>query len=427
MSNTVRRTTEEERLRLALSEREAELKLLLETSQALSMEMDITRLLQIIADKVRNFSHCRSVLIPILNPECTEYIYRAGSGDNVGEIVGQSLPIEYGVCGWVWRNKQPWWNGVIHQLPEEERLRWENQAHNQVMVPLIGKKHFLGGIACMNKIDGTAFNQRDLELLMLFANQAAIAVENAMLYAELQELNSSLEKRVEQRTSELQELYREMEAFSYSVSHDLRAPLRSISGFSQAVVEDYSQQLPPEGRDYLLRVSSSAEKMQKLIEALLKMSRLRNRPVNKQTLNLSEMALEFVEELRNQYPDETIHLTLRGDVAAQGDPELLRIVLFNLLSNAVKFSSQQPVTKIEFGIREQPAEWVYFVRDNGIGFDMAHAEHLFTPFQRLHSDSQFEGTGIGLATVARIIQRHGGRIWADSAPGEGACFYFTLP
>ncbi|NIQ09696.1 MAG: GAF domain-containing protein, partial [Gammaproteobacteria bacterium] len=185
------------------------------------------------------------VLIPLLNKECSEYTYRAGSGEYTDEIIGETLPVDYGVFGWVWRNKRPWWNATIENLAEAEHLLWENQANNLVMVPLIGKKHFLGGITCINKTDGTAFTQRDLDLLMLFANQAAIAVENAMLYAELQELNNSLEKRVEQRTAELQQLNREMEGFSYSVSHDLRAPLRSILGFSEAIREDFGEFLPP--------------------------------------------------------------------------------------------------------------------------------------------------------------------------------------
>lgn len=426
MLNTVKKTTEEEQLRLDLAEREAELKLLLEVSQALSMEFDISQLLQIIADRVRTFTHTRTVLIPILNKECNEYRYRAGSGEYVDEIVGETLPINYGVCGWVWHNKRPWWNGVIETLPETERLLWENQANNLVMVPLIGKKHFLGGITCMNKTDGTAFTQRDLDLLMLFANQAAIAVENAMLYAELQELNNSLEKRVEQRTVELQQLNREMEGFNYSVSHDLRAPLRSILGFSAAIREDFGEILPPEANNYFQRISHSAEKMQNLIEALLKLAHLRRSPINKEYFDLSDMVLDIVEELRGQYPDLTINLSINKGIFALGDPVLIRIVLDNLLSNAVKFSRLQQPLQIEFGSREESHEQVYFVCDNGVGFDMSNAEHLFTPFHRLHAGSQFEGTGIGLATVAQIVQRHGGRIWAESALNQGSCFYFTL-
>ncbi|MDR9437487.1 MAG: ATP-binding protein [Thiohalophilus sp.] len=414
-------------LRQALAEREAELDLLLETSQVLSMELDVDRLLQVIADKARAITHTRSVLIPILNTECTEYTYRAVSGEYRDEILGETLPLDTGICGWIWRNKQPWWQETLRQLPPEERLRWEQANENLMMVPLIGKKRFLGGIACMDKQDGSDFSRRDLDLLMLFANQAAIATENAMLYADRQELNNSLERRVAERTAELQQLNEEMEAFSYSVSHDLRAPLRAILGYSEALLEEATSTLPPAAMNYLQRIAHSAENMQALINALLELARLRHNPLHWRHVDLGLMSRELLEELQAQYPDTPIDLIVDEEITVSGDPQLLRIVMQNLLANAVKFSRDRQSVRIRVGCHREAGEMLCHVEDNGIGFDASSAERLFQPFQRLHAGDRFEGTGIGLATVARIIQRHGGRIHAESSPGEGACFIFSLP
>lgn len=414
-------------LRQALAEREAELDLLLETSQVLSMELDVDRLLRIIADKARAITHTRSVLIPILNTECTEYTYRAVSGEYRDEILGETLPLDTGICGWIWRNKQPWWQETLRQLPPEERLRWEQANDNLMMVPLIGKKRFLGGIACMDKQDSSNFDRRDLDLLMLFANQAAIATENAMLYAERQELNNSLERRVAERTAQLQQLNEEMETFSYSVSHDLRAPLRAILGFSEALLEEAGSNMPPAAMDYLQRIAHSAQNMQALINALLELARLRHNPLHWRQLDLGQMSRELIEEIQTQYPDTLIDLVIDGEINVSGDPRLLRIVMQNLLANAVKFSRGCQPVRIRIGCHREGREMVCHVADNGIGFDAASAERLFQPFQRLHAADHYEGTGIGLATVARIIQRHGGHIHAESSPGEGACFIFGLP
>ncbi len=414
-------------LRQTLAEREAELDLLLESSQVLSMEFDVDRLLQIIADKARAITHTHSVLIPILNIECTEYTYRAVSGEYRDEILGETLPLDSGICGWIWRNKQPWWQETVRQLPPEERLRWEQANNNLMMVPLIGKKRFLGGIACMDKQDGNEFNRRDLDLLMLFANQAAIATENAMLYAERQELNNSLERRVAERTAELQQLNEEMETFSYSVSHDLRAPLRAILGFSDALLEEANSTLPPAAMDYLQRIARSAENMQTLINALLELARLRHNPLQWRYVDLGLLSRELLEELQAQYPDIPVDLILDEGMSVAGDPQLLRVVMQNLLTNAVKFSRDRQPARIWVGCYREAGEMICHVADNGIGFDAASAERLFQPFQRLHSEDRFEGMGIGLATVARIIQRHGGRIQAKSSPGEGARFIFSLP
>jgi signal transduction histidine kinase len=233
--------------------------------------------------------------------------------------------------------------------------------------------------------------------------------------------------RLQNRTEELQTLNREMEAFNYSVSHDLRAPLRGIDGFSQALQEDYAEHLDDAGRDYLQRVRQAAQRMGHLIDDLLRLSRISRQQINLKPVDLSAMAENIVFELQQRDPAHHPELDLAPGLSARGDRELLRIALENLLGNAWKFTGQTAGARIELGQELQDQERVFYVRDNGAGFDMAHADKLFTPFQRLHTTSEFPGTGIGISLAQRIIHRHGGRIWAVGAPQQGATFYFTLP
>jgi PAS domain S-box-containing protein len=240
--------------------------------------------------------------------------------------------------------------------------------------------------------------------------------------ADVQKLNDDLK----QRAAQLEATNRELEAFSYSVSHDLRAPLRSIDGFSHAILEDYGEKLPDEGRNYLERVRAAAQRMAVLIDDLLNLSRVTRTPLQPKFINLSRMAQEIVESLRESHPDRQVTFSAAQDLMVEGDPHLLHIVLENLLSNAWKFTAKREQAVIEFGQKAHVKERTFYVRDNGVGFDMAYADKLFGVFQRLHSISEFPGTGVGLATVQRIINIHGGRIWAESAEGQGATFYFTL-
>ncbi|WP_455219940.1 sensor histidine kinase [Kaarinaea lacus] len=241
----------------------------------------------------------------------------------------------------------------------------------------------------------------------------------------LQQLNNELEERVKSRTQELQTINQELEAFSYSVSHDLRAPLRSIDGFSQAILDDYGDRLDDMGRDYLHRVRSSAQHMAMLIDDLLKLSRIARIEFNKSLVNLSDLVHAKLQQLQEQEPGRSVNIVIGRDIYAEGDEQLLTILMDNLLSNAWKYTSKSADTFIEFGHQEVSNERVYFVKDNGVGFDTRYAAKIFEVFQRLHGN-EFEGTGIGLATVKRIINRHSGRIWAESQPDKGATFFFTL-
>lgn len=239
---------------------------------------------------------------------------------------------------------------------------------------------------------------------------------------DVQKLNEDLK----QRAAQLEAANKELEAFSYSVSHDLRAPLRSIDGFSHVVLEDYGDQLPADARGYLERVRAAAQRMAVLIDDLLNLSRVTRTAVQPRFINLSKMAEEIVHSLQESYPDRQVNVSLTPDLMVEADPHLIHIVLENLLNNAWKFTSKRERAEIEFGQKEHAKERTFYVRDNGVGFDMAYADKLFGVFQRLHSVSEFPGTGVGLATVQRIISIHGGRIWAESAEGKGTTFYFTL-
>jgi signal transduction histidine kinase len=229
---------------------------------------------------------------------------------------------------------------------------------------------------------------------------------------------------------ELEGTNRELEAFSYSVSHDLRAPLRTIDGFSQILQEDYEEVLDEGGRDYLGRVRAASRHMATLIDDLLDLSRVGRRPLRREPVDLARLATQIVEELRTAQPGREVEFVAGENIMAWGDVSLLRVALENLLGNAWKFTARERQARIEFGADRKPGTRfpspVYFVRDNGAGFDQAYADKLFGAFQRLHGQDEFEGTGIGLATVARIVHRHGGRVWAEGRVGEGATFYFTL-
>lgn len=240
---------------------------------------------------------------------------------------------------------------------------------------------------------------------------------------ELQQGKADLELTVNERTAELRAANRELEAFSYSVSHDLRSPLRAIDGFSQALLEEYDAQLDDVGRGYLERVRAASQRMGVLIDNLLRLSRVTRQELQPEQTDISAMAQEILRELQEGEPSRQVECSVQPGMVAHCDAKLIRIALNNLLENAWKYSSRQTHAVIKIGCQGG----IYFVQDNGAGFDMRYADKLFGAFQRLHTKDEFEGTGVGLATVARVIHRHGGEIWGESELGSGATFFFTLP
>jgi signal transduction histidine kinase len=293
------------------------------------------------------------------------------------------------------------------------------------------------GLLVAGRHQESRFEEVDEQLFSVVADRIALSLDRANAYEAEREarrqaeinaeqvklLNVELEDRVRQRTAELEATNKELEAFSYSVSHDLRAPLRSIDGFSLAILEDFNESLNDEGRDYIRRIRLGVQRMGGLIDSLLRLSRITRAELNRETVNLSALAEEVGEELKTEQSQREIRFVVEPGLEVMADPRLLRVALENLFGNAVKFTANKPAAHIEFG---RSASGEFYVRDNGAGFDMRYAPKLFTAFQRLHGDKDFTGSGIGLATVARVIRRHHGSIRAEAEVGVGATFWFTL-
>jgi light-regulated signal transduction histidine kinase (bacteriophytochrome) len=311
------------------------------------------------------------------------------------------------------------------------------QVRANLIVPLLqGQK--LWGLLCIHQCAAPRqWQPIEIEFVTHIANHLGVALQHAELLAALraeiaerqqaEQRVQSLNQGLRQAVLELKAVNNELEAFSYSVSHDLRAPLRSIDGFSQALLEDYGGQLDPTGQDFISRIRAATQRMGNLIDDLLTLSRVTRSSIRMESVNLSQLAKRIANDLQHSYPERQVEVEIAPDLLVYGDTHLLQVVLENLIGNAWKFTSKQPHPIVTVGqIHSDDGSPIYFVRDNGAGFDMAYVDKLFSPFQRLHAMQEFPGNGIGLATVQRIIHRHGGRVWAEGIIGQGATFYFTL-
>jgi light-regulated signal transduction histidine kinase (bacteriophytochrome) len=275
----------------------------------------------------------------------------------------------------------------------------------------------------VNQILETTVAERTGQLAQINRQLQKELDERQKVEEEVRTLNAELDRRVHERTAELEAANKELEAFSYSVSHDLRAPLRRMAGFATILVEDYASHLPEEAQQFLRTVNKNAIQMGELIDCLLAFSRLGRQPLRKQEVAPAHIVLEVWEDFCEEREGRRVEFTMGDLPACEADPMLLKQVFVNFLSNALKYSRTREVTKIEVGRTD---DGVYYVRDNGVGFDMRYGEKLFGVFQRLHRAEDYEGVGVGLALVQRIIQRHGGRVWAESVLNQGSTFYFTL-
>jgi signal transduction histidine kinase len=290
-------------------------------------------------------------------------------------------------------------------------------------VPMIAGGNLVGAVSFGGEHD--AFPEEQVTIALEVATQLAVAIGNARLYEKVQRLNAELEGRVQERTRELESANKDLESFSYSVSHDLRAPLRAVDGYAQMLEEDYGAKLDAEGRRLLGVVRGEAARMGRLIDDLLKFSQVGRRSLARSSVDMHALASEVVAELSAEFPKARV--VLGRLPAVPGDRALLKQVWLNLVANALKYSSRAQSPRIEIGGRSEGGKCVYTVRDNGAGFDMRFQDKLFKVFQRLHRQEDFEGTGVGLAIVQRVIERHGGRIWAEAVEGQGASFQFALP
>ncbi len=314
-------------------------------------------------------------------------------------------------------------------------------------VPVVTMAHTLT-LLVITLHTGALFVTEDLSILRQFAAQTRAILENNSLIAATQTLVAELrdetgdleemviereqalrasEDELRRRLVQMSALYRELESFSYSVSHDLRAPLRAIAGFSSALAEDYGANLPPEALDYIQRISANSQKMEDLMNDMLKLSKLSRSDIAVTDVDLTDLAVRVGHELRASFPAHDVEFHVDPGLAVRADLALAKVLLSNLLGNAWKFTQRTSNPVVSLNLTQKEGDTVYRISDNGAGFDMAFADKLFKPFQRLHPANEFPGNGIGLAIVQRIVNRHGGRVWAESKPGQGARFYFTLP
>jgi K+-sensing histidine kinase KdpD len=350
---------------------------------------------------------------------------RTFPGANIGmpESVNQMIlrPHE-GIAGLVAATRQPY---RLQDTNDPQYISLDPSIRSELCVPILAGERLLGVLDVESR-QFDAFSDTDENLLATVAGQLAASLERLHAEQQLRALNADLEQRVSERTAQLEAANKELEAFSYSVSHDLRAPLRSINGFAKILNDDFSQDLSLPARGFLRKIANSGRQMAQLIDELLDFSRLGRKPLNIQTVNLNELVQSVIESLATETGGRQIEWGLAEMPPATADPALLRLVYANLVGNAVKYTAGREAARIEVSSFVQDGETVYFVRDNGAGFDMQYADNLFGVFQRLHREDEFEGTGIGLATVKRIINRHGGRVWAEAEVDKGATFYFTF-
>jgi signal transduction histidine kinase len=382
---------------------------LVQVVQQLSMARDHAAITAIVGRAVRELTGADGAMIALRDGDHCEFVDEDAA---VPLCKGQRLPLDASPAGWAIRQRR---TVIVEDVAADDRITADclrGFVRGLAATP-IGRSDPAGALAACWAIRRRA-SDADIQLLESLADATAVAIANVERWTRLQD-------RITERTAQLEATNRELEAFSYAVSHDLRAPLRAINGFSKILVEDHAEALGA-GRQYLDRIRGATQRMGALIDDLLRFAQMASSELDRRAFDLTHQARDIVDELRAAEPERRVDVIIPAALRADGDARLVRVVLENLLRNAWKFTSKREAARIEVGL----ADGAFFVRDNGAGFDSTRADKLFTPFHRLHAAAEFEGTGVGLATAQRIVHRHGGRIWADSAPDLGATFYFTL-
>ena len=411
-----------------------------ETTIGLLNRFDLNELLKDIVNRAAQLMGTEHGFIYLNEPNDKFIELKVGTGIYFNHV-GFRLNHGEGISGKVWESGQ---SMIVDDLQtyEGRSLQFEDirKIHAIAAFALKTREQVYGVIGLGYLDENKKLDTTEIEALERFAQLASLALENAHLYAALQyelqirksaeedirTLNANLEQHVRERTAQLEAANQELDSFSYSISHDLRAPLRTLDGFSHALLEDYENILDDEAKQHLKRIRLASQHMANLIDELLELSRLSRSQLNRSQIDLLQMGKEVFEELKMTHPERDVTLLIPPVLEAYADTFLMRVVLTNLLGNAWKFSSKRSHAIIEIGASLKNHLTTYYVTDNGAGFDMAYADKLFGAFQRLHSKEEFDGIGVGLAIVQRIIHRHGGKIWAESQVEQGASFYFTL-
>jgi signal transduction histidine kinase len=391
--------------------------------QRLSLARNLQSIMEIVRHAARN----------LVGADGATFVLREGDNcfyaeeDAIGPLwKGRRFAMSTCISGWAMLNRQP---AVIKDIFQDQRIPHETYrptfVKSLVMMPI----RTLAPVGAIGVYWARTHRPtgEEVDLLQALADSTSVAMESADLLTSLEQRVSERTSELHRRTAELEVLNRELEAFSYSVAHDLRSPLITIDGFTQVLLETSGAKLDEVGRTHLERICGGARRMHRLINDLLELSKVVRAPMHPVPVDLTRMAQEIVRTLRESAPRREANIVIAENLTVEGDASLLRIALENLLSNAWKFTSKSANPRIELGARvDRSGRKAYYVRDNGAGFDHRHANNLFSPFRRLHTEAQFPGTGIGLATVQRIVHRHGGEIWAEAAVDRGACFYFSF-
>lgn len=401
-------------MRDSFERREIALRRLVTAVQDLSLARSLDDIRAIVRRAARELTGADGATFVLRDGDLCHYV----DEDAIGPLwKGQRFPMSACISGWAMLNRRA---AAIEDIFADPRIPVDAYRPTFVkslaMVP-IRTREPIGAIGNY-WASRHAPREDEVELLQALADATSVAMENVRVHDEL-------EDRVRARTAELEQAYRELESFSYSVSHDLRAPLRSIEGFSRLLAEDAAARLSASDLRTLERVQNGCSRMSTLIDNLFGLARVATTEPARRPVDLAALAREAAERLGREHPERRVEFSA-SDAHAEADPGLLLVAFENLLGNAWKFTAGREAARVEFGVEHRGDKDIFFVRDDGAGFDSASATGLFEPFHRFHSADKFQGTGIGLATVARVIRRHGGRIWAESSPGKGAAFYFTL-